>query len=578
MKLNKYFPIIGLAAIFSLPSCNDYEDVPIERFTIDYVFSRTDSMGVKAKQYLLNIYAIMPSGHNRIGSEYLDAASDDGISAETGSPDIYKLQIGRYTANERIDDDMQWGDFYKGIRKANTFIQNIDVVPLKDTFNGGIRLNRAWKAEARFLRAYFYFELIKRYGGVPIVNQIYELGADMELPRNTFEECVDFILDEIEEIKDSLRTVPIANTDADGHVVTKEAAMAFKSRVLLYAASPLYNKETLDPGNPLVGYPDYKADRWEKAANAAKWFIDNYGPKGENKYGLVADVRDVFLNYYTNDFKELIFYRSAGRNKGLEKNSGPVGFAGNNKGDGRNSPTQNLVDAFPMKDGKPIGQSDLFEYSDEKMYQNRDPRLDNTVLHNGSLWLTVNLATYDGGSNKPNSLAVKTKTSYYLRKFLGKWEEKSQYDDALHVWVMFRYAEMLLNFAEAQNEFKGPSDEVYQAIKDIRHRAGILPGDDNMYGLKKNMSQLEMREIIQNERRIEMAFEEHRYWDIRRWKIAEKIFSKPLQGLIIIRNAGTNEPNRVNVLDARFETKRYLYPIPYSEVIKNRHMIQNPKW
>jgi len=579
MKLYKFYTLIGLASILSLSSCNDYEDVPIERFTIDYVFSRTDSMGTKAKQYLTNIYAIMPSGHNRIGNEYLDVASDDGISVQN-STDVYKLQIGRYTANDRISSDMIWGTYYNGIRKCNTFIQNIDIVPLKDTFNNGISLNRAWKAEARFLRAFFYFELIKRYGGVPMVNDIYELGADMELPRNTFEECVDFILDEVEAIKDSLRTVPIANTGSDGHVVTKEAVMAFKSRVLLYAASPLFNGETLKQGDPLLGYTDYTTDRWKKAADAAKWFIDTYGPDGEDKYKLTSDFLDLFLNYYQDDFKELIFYRSGGNNKDLEKNSGPVGFSGNNLGTGRNSPTQDLVDAFPMKDGRSIQEAiETGDYSDENMYKDRDPRLEYTVLHNGSLWLTTNITTYEGGTNKPSNLAVKTVTSYYLRKFLGKWETKTQYDDVLHVWVMFRYAEILLNFAEAQNEYAGPSDEVYQAIKDIRQRAGIMAGDDGMYGLKKNMNKDQMREIIRNERRIEMAFEEHRYWDIRRWKIAGKVFEKPLQGLVIVRSSGINEVNRVDVVTVNFnEKKNYLYPIPYTEVIKNKQMIQNPEW
>jgi len=585
MKLYKFFAIIGLTAILSLPSCNDYEDVPIERFTIEYVFSRTDSMGTKAKEYLVNIYAIMPYGHNRIGNEYLDAASDDATSIETSS-DVYRLQVNRYTAHDRVTQDMIWGDYYKGIRKCNTFIENIDIVPLKDKFNGGIPLNRAWKAEARFLRAYFYFELIKRYGGVPMVNEIYELGADMELPRNTFEECVDFILDEVEAIKDSLRTLPVANTDADGHVVTKEAAMAFKSRVLLYAASPLFNGKTLEKGNPLLGYTDESATRWKDAADAAKWFIDTYGPDGQAKFELSPYFGDVFLNYYGLGTKEVIFFRASGRNKTLENNSGPAGFTGQNLAKGYNSPTQNLVDAFPMLDGKPIGKSDKYDYSDETMYEKRDPRLDSTVLHNGSLWLTTNLATYEGGTHKPTNLTLKTVSSYYVRKFLGRNEVKPQYEDALHVWVMFRYAEMLLNYAEAQNEFGGPLSSAtgtvltpIDAIKQIRKRAGIEPGTDNMYGLDASMDKDQMREIIQNERRIELAFEEHRYWDIRRWKIAGTVFNEPLKGLVIIRNAGKNEINRVNLLTVNFnEKKNYLYPIPYTEVIKNRNMIQNPEW
>ena len=145
---------------------------------------------------------------------------------------------------------------------------------------------------------------------------------------------------------------------------------------------------------------------------------------------------------------------------------------------------------------------------------------------------------------------------------------------------MFRYAEMLLNYAEAMNEYlSSPSQDVYDAIIALRARAGIESGiDESPYGLKKNMTQAEMREVIQNERRIEMAFEEQRYWDIRRWRIAEEIFKNPLEGLEIRVKGNTTSFNEVDVLSTTFDVKRYLYPIPYNEVVKNDNMIQNPKW
>lgn len=212
------------------------------------------------------------------------------------------------------------------------------------------------------------------------------------------------------------------------------------------------------------------------------------------------------------------------------------------------------------------------------MYANRDPRLDKTILHNGSQWLNSTLETFQEGANNPIGATQKTKTSYYMRKFMGPFENQTNYFDVRHNWISFRYAEVLLNFAEASNEYAGPSAEVYQVIKDLRERAGIEAGDDGMYGLNTGMSTLEMRKIIQNERRIELAFEEHRFWDIRRWKIAEEVFSKPLNGLIIIKSAGIMNANLVPVFSDSFEVKRYLYPIPYSEVIKNGNMVQNPGW
>lgn len=580
MKLNKQLILVVLSVCFILWSCDDYEDYPIEQFTIDYVFSTTDSLGVNAKGYLDAIYATMYNGHNRVGGDYLDAATDDALSSSLTESSVQRLFSGRFTPTNLVGGEMEWGRYYAGIRKANTFINHIDVVPLMNTFKNNVEdsipLNRAWKAEARFLKAYFYFELVKRYGGVPIVSDTpYQLGENVEIPRNTFEQCIDYIVGELDAIKDSLRSIPIANVNSDGHVVTQEAAMALKSRVLLYAASPLFNKNPIEHSNELVGYATYDPERWKKAADAAKYFIDTY-----SHFALNINFNAVFLNDYgVNNNKEIIFFRQGSKNMEIESRNGPVGFSGNNLGTGRTSPTQNLVDAFPMKDGKAIDDpTSKYTYSLSNMYQNRDPRLDLTVLHNASKWLNTTLQTYRDGTHNPTGATQKTKTSYYLRKFMGNFENQASYSEQLHVWIMFRYAEMLLNYAEAQNEYAGPSDEIYQILKNIRKRARIEAGTNGMYGLESNMSKDKMRDIIQNERRIELAFEEHRYWDIRRWRIAETIFANPLKGLSIIKDGGTLTFNVVPVATTAFEPKRYLYPIPYSEVVKNSNMIQNPNW
>jgi hypothetical protein len=486
---------------------------------------------------------------------------------------------------------MGWSDYYRGIRRANTFINNIDVVPFMQTYNNhkgtNMRLNSALKAEARFLKALYYFELIKRYGGVPLVGDIpYELGEiSMELPRNTFGECVEYIVNELDAVKDSLRTVPVVNIGADGHVVTAGAAMALKTRVLLYAASPLFNENPVKAGNLYVGYESYDPNRWLKAAEAAENFINEWGPSGlYGGYGLMPDFKEIFLNYYGPTTNEVIFHvQGSSDRKDVEVNNGPVGFSSNAKGNGRTSPTQNLVDAFPMKDGKPIGQSTKYPYSEQSMYDNRDPRLDHTVLHNGSLWLNSVLATYIGGRSNPSGTTeATTKTSYYLRKFMGNYEDKNEYTGLLRNWTLFRYAEILLNYAEAQNEYdlatsKTTADaKVIGYIRDIRKRAGIE--EEGGYGIADNTTCLEMRELIRNERRIEMAFEEQRYWDIRRWKIAEAVFNQPLRGLALIMRTGNIQIEHIDVLDAKFDPKRYLYPIPYSEVNKNNNMVQNPGW
>jgi len=590
MKLKIWSILIFGAGLLYFSACTDsYESFPVDQFTEDYVFSKTDSMGKQASAFLYTMYDILDNGHNGIGGDYLDAASDDAISINQNEPDVYKLAVGQYSANNRISSVMGWSKYYTGIRKANIIIKNIDVVPYKTTFvniNGEVKpLNKTIKAEARFLRAYFYFELVKRYGGVPLLgDSIYKLGDNMEIPRNTFAECIDYMVSELDSIKYDLRSVSMPDPTMYAHAATIEAAMALKSRILLYAASPLFNESPIATDKaaqkPLIGYESYDAERWKRAADAAKDFIDTFGPNGKKTVNLSNNFMGIFLSYYSSTVNpELIFFRQGGQDKSIETNNGPLGFSGNSLGKGRTNPTQNLVDAFPMKDGKPRGESTLYPFNPQKPYDNRDPRLALTVLYNGANWLGRVLETYRGGANNPTSSAEYTKTSYYMRKFMGNFAGATEYSNNYHLWIIFRYAEILLNYAEAENEYlAAPSQDVYNSIILLRKRAGIAAGTDKLYGLKANMTKEEMRAVIQNERRIEMAFEEQRYWDIRRWRIAENVFSTPLKGMSITKTLSGLTYTEVDVLNANFEEKRYLYPIPYSEVIKNRNMVQNPKW
>lgn len=568
-KLYKIF--IGLVLATTFYSCeDDFEKVPLEQYTLDYVFSTSDSTGVEAKKYLNNVYSYLQSGHNRVGGDYLAAASDDAVSSNTNNPDVFQLATGAYNATLLVESDMQWNHYYEGIRRASQFISNIDVVPVQQTYNG-MSLAKVWKSEARFIRAFHYFNLVKGYGGVPLMgDHVRQLGENVEIPRSTFAECIDYIIGELDAIQDSLRTFPVADPQSNSHVVTREAALALKSRVLLYAASPLFNGGNIDPSNPLTGYSDANNERWKAAADAAKMLIS------EGTFSLADNFKNVFI---TEGNSEVIFFRPEGPNSSVETDNGPVGFSGNSMAFGRTSPTQNLVNAFPLLDGRAIDDPEsAYTYNPNNPYANRDPRLNFTVLHNNSQWLNTALETFEGGTNKPGGSAQQTRTSYYLRKFMGNFETANAYSETVHDWVLFRYAEILLNFAEAQNEYAGPTAEVYQVLKDLRERAGIEAGGDDMYGLEPNMTKIDMREIIHNERRIELAFEEQRYWDIRRWKEAEAIFAEPLNGLRIIKAGSVLNYNTVPVLTTSFEKRRYFYPIPYGEVIKNENMVQNPGW
>ena len=585
MIRNKYLTFLGVGLLFMASACNDgYEKEPVEHFTLDYLFSRADSAGIQARYFLNNIYyEHLPSGYNRINGDFLDAASDDAISINNNEPEIYKLFMGRYSAVSRLTD-MEWGGYYQGIRKANILINNIDVVPFNLTYINALGetkpLNYTMKAEARFLRAHFYFELVKRYGGVPLIgDNVYVLGDDVQLPRNTFAQCIDYIVRELDEIKDDLRSLPMADATEFAHAPTKEACLAMKARVLLYAASPLFHEKPLEAGNELIGYPSYDSGRWNLAAQAAKDLIDQYGPKGKGTLNLAQDYRNIFVDFYGGNNPELIFFRPVGKNKSIETANGPLGFSGNSLGNGNTNPTQNLVESFLMKDGTKYVSTSV-----DDPFKNRDPRLDFTILHHGSRWLNTTLDTQVGGTHNPSG-AQYSRTCYYMAKFMKDYQTSSNYEDNIHLWVMYRYGEVLLNYAEALNEVAlagGTIDnkEVLNSLIQLRKRAGIEPGNENYYGLPapQNYDAAEMREIIRNERRIEMAFEEQRYWDIRRWRIAEDIFKEPLKGLNIQVVGNKTIYNEVNVLSAEFDTKRYFYPIPYSEVIKNGNMIQNPNW
>jgi len=587
MKQYKYGAwAVGAWMLFlAAASCTDsYESTPVNMFTEDYLFSKTDSNGVVVRQFLNRIYWYMRNGHNGVGGDYLDAASDDALSVNAGDPDVYKLAVGRYSASSPVGSDMIWSDPYGVIRRVNILLSGIDVVPFNTTYTdaaGNKRpMNVSMKAEARFLRAYFYFELMKRYGGIPIVgDKVYELDESIELPRSTFEQTVNYIVSELDDIKDDLRSLPLPDAGAYAHVVTAQAVQALKVRVLLYAASPLFNEHPVEQGNALVGYAAYDRERWKTAADAARSFIQAYGTNG-GPIGLDPNLRDVFTTWYDNAHKEVIFFRENGTDTSVETANGPLGLSGQKQGNGRTNPTQNLVDAFLMKDGHFINESPKYEYNPQRPYDNRDPRLEYTVIRNGSNWLNSTMQTWQGGANNPVGSSYSL-TGYYMRKFMGDFEWSNEYSSTLHNWVMFRYAEILLNFAEAENEYlSAPSQDVYDAIIALRQRAGIEAGDDNLYGLpeRAGMTQAAMRRVIQNERRIELAFEEHRYWDIRRWRLAETVYAQPVKGMFITTSLTGTTYIPQDVLTVEWDNRRYLYPIPYSEVIKNKNMIQNPKW
>ena len=561
--------IAAIALIVAIAGCKKYEQTPVDKVDITHIFDPRDSAGVNAQKYLYGVYSVLRNGHNRVGGDYLDAAGDDAISSASGPSNIATiLSTASYNSYTIPSDENLFGTYYAGIRQANEFINNIEVVPVLAKYNG-YSMKYVWKSEARFLRAMFYFELVKRYGGVPLMgNHVYTISDDISLPRNSFDECVKYIVSECDAIKDSLLVYPISDPNADSHRPTKGSAMALKARVLLYAASPLFNGGNIDAANNLTGYTSFDATRWAAAAAAAKDVMDL------GTYSLLPNFKDVFL---TQNNPEILFMRQGGNNTNVETANGPVGFTAAT-GKGQTSPTQELVNAFPMANGLPIGNA-ASGYDSNNPYNNRDPRLTYTIMYNGAQWLNTQIQTFEGGQSKPNGTLQQTKTGYYMRKFMGNFENTNAYSSHSTDWLIMRYADLVLGYAEALNESEGPTTDVYNALISIRKRAGIEAGAGNLYGLTAGMTKEEMRTVIRNERRVELAFEESRYWDIRRWKLAETTMNQQRTGVSIVKVGSTLNYNPINVLTTRFDApKMYLYPIPYDEVQKNPNMKQNPGW
>lgn len=561
--------IVSMLAVMCLLSCKKYEQTPLQNITASNVYDPLDKNGDFIKQVLTDIYSYLPDGFNRINGDILDDASGDAIPSRTTNTIEY-FTNGRL--NSTNNPDNSWSNSYKAIRAVNSFLANVDVVPIDSV------TKRNYKAEARFIRAMSYFEMVKRYGGVPLIgDKVLTSSDNLQIPRNTYADCVAYITSECDAIKGLL---PVTATDFGR--ITRGAAYALKARMLLYAASPLYNGggTSSDPiKNALTGYPTYDAARWATALTAYQDMITL------NAYTLVTPFTNVFT---VRSNTEVILAKERPKTYDVETNNAPIGYASPGLSYGYTSPTQELVDAFPMANGLSIADASS-GYDANAPYVGRDARLGFTVFYNGTtaapdLWLSRQVETFEGGKDKPGGIAVQTRTGYYMKKFMAQTFATSTataYSNQDHNFILFRWAEVLLGYAECLNEV-GRTTEAYAPLRTLRTRAGITAGTGSAYGLKAGMSQADMRLAIQNERRIEMAFEEQRFWDIRRWKIADQVLNGSLHGLKIVRTGTstytyTYTPYIAStvVFDA---SKMYTMPLPYAEVVTDLALIQNQGW
>lgn len=558
----KFFSYIYISAAisiaFTLSSCNGFLDREEDSF-IDKT-ATFDSYN-RTKQYLTYAYTLLPDGLNRFSREAMLASATDDAEFAIESAEIQQFNNGSWNALNNPDD--VWNRYYSGISKCCTLLENTDHVNLDISrldpdkqveYANSLKDIRMWRAEARFLRAYFHFELLKRYGPILIVTSTLSINGNYEnTPRPTMKEVVNFIAKECDIAADTLELTPWRNVnDAFGRA-TKGAALALKSRLLLYAASPLY----VDFGDTNETNKPTDVALWKSAADAAKAVIDL------NQYELASSYADLFKNDFQN--KEYIFVRRYAANSDFEKSNFPVSFGGQ----GGTNPSQNLVDDYEMLDGTPFDWNDPAKAA--QPFENRDARLGATILMNMAPFKGKKVATYpEGADASPNPNA--TKTGYYLRKFLNEDVNiQTGGSSSGHVVPLFRLAEIYLNYAEALNECDPTNPDIALYLNKVRNRASL----PNVSAL----SQEQMRAVIQHERRVELAFEEHRSWDVRRWKIASSTLGAPLMGVQIERKPlGGYTYMPVKVEQRVFQPKMYWYPIPQSEVLKLKQWKQNNGW
>ena len=448
-----------------------------------------------------------------------------------------------------------WSRSYRSIRECNYALNVLSKIEMSAAHK------RLLEGEIKFIRAFRYQDLIRNYGKVVLVgDQVLGLKDDLQNPdlfnRASIKEGMDYVLAQLD---DAAAKLPLENsTSWIAGRATKGAALALKSRLTLYAASPLY-----------------AAGTWDAAINAAQQVISL------NKYNLYqGGYGNLFLiNQSTESIFERIYTKNAGHVH-LEIANGPNGYGGW----AGNTPTQTMVEAYDLTNGLPANTTNPL-YDPAKPYENRDPRFKATILYNGAPYRERNIETFIPGgkdSRDGNDNWNTTKTGYYLKKFMNDaYPLQNPWGNAgFQPWIYFRYAEILLNFAEASNEAYGPdavpsgaSFSARQAINMIRARTGV-----NMPAVVA-VGKDDMREAIRHERQIELAFEEHRFYDVRRWKIAEVTENLPCRGVIITKNGdGSFSFASKIALDGRkFEPKHYWLPIPRAEILASGNKLdQNP--
>ncbi|TAE50771.1 MAG: RagB/SusD family nutrient uptake outer membrane protein [Bacteroidetes bacterium] len=623
MKRTKFIVLFALIAVLPQVGCDsDFLNTkPLDRISSDATWSD----GPLSQAFVYNVYSFL--GYGGFEEQALAALTDEAMFTHAGR-NINTFTEGSETPSNVawVSPTYEWGRMYLAIRQANLALENLPTATFPDT-----DLRDRLLGESYFLRAYYYQQLLRFYGGFPIIEKTYSLNEEYKVARNTYEECVNFIVGDLDKAASLLDGKP----ETDGRA-TKNAALALKSRVLLYAASDLHHGPTATAKSPvLAAYPNLdivaysggdRAARWQAVKATAKEVLDNasgykldlsapaspedatesYIAVAMGGKSAVADpsaaVELIFQRTHSTEYTVESNWPLGGLHNGI--NNGPNGYhnwAGN-------TPIQQLVDDYEMMDGTRFDWSNPTHKADP--YTGRDPRFYATVMYDGATWKPrpadvaglepynqIQTGYYDNGSGglingidtreSPIENWNGSRTHYYVRKFIDPNPAlpDNQSNAQVIPWPFIRYTEVVLNYVEACIEL-GDEAEARAWLNKIRFRAGLPAVTETGTAL---------RDRYRNERRIELAYEEHRYHDARRWMIAPTTLGRMIQSINIeaelkpgatalvpyrhdktVYNYTYTPVNNTENETRTWNDKMYYRPISRDEVNRNDLLKQNP--
>ena len=579
MKHKSIFLVLTVAALF-LMGCSkqmNYKEYNI--YDKDYITQTFANVG----GFMTGAYNVLEYDYGNYSSGAMLASASDESEYSLRGNGIEDFYNGGWSpANPK---SATWTNMYRGISICNLVLSEMqglkfdELVLNKDYPQQMYRYNN-YQYDARFMRALFYFTLVRQYGGVPMVTPEMSIDEANSVSRSSSDDVFRFIISECADIQDKI--IKDHNDLGDMSLGTAEtgradqlAVLALKAKAALYWASPLFNQNN-------------DKERWHNAATYYKELVaacDARGKKLTPKY----DDTWYYQNYTTpNIVQEIIFARRTSSNNNAESYNYPAGIekatsiTDVDNVVGANCPTQNLVDAYDMLNGKGINEEGS-GYDEQNPYKDRDPRLALTVAVNGSQWPTYSgapkLQTYVGGANGQPMLGATT-TGYYLKKLLNgtiDLRSNSRYNKSYHTYVLFRMGGIYLDYAEAVFRYLGSADatssEFPESAAALASRTRVRAG---MPAFESGMSNDKFWEKYKNERMVELAFENHRFWDVRRWKEADKYFKSIVE--MQITQDGDGFKYTRNTVSRQWDDKMYLFPIPQSERMKNPNLDQNPGW